>query len=190
MTRPEPGGTHRHGKHSPGRKAGFWLAVPLSGVLVAVVSLNLVFVRYAHREALLAQSAMQRARLAVVRQAVQEARAELDAAADHLATATDAAGAWPLSLLMPVPLLGSPGKAISAGTRAAGEALAAGRILTDYAAEAATDDDLARAASHLAAARQALQGPAGSRLPPVSAAAEALLVQLAETEQWLAGSAG
>jgi hypothetical protein len=144
-----------------------------------------------------ARSALEAARSAMTGHDVGGGRAALDRASSALNRAGDRAGRFPLVVLRPVPLVGSPVKALAAGVRAGQEATAAGRILNEaaaafptsgtgagidghnlsafHAAAHSSSEALHGAGTHLAAARRALRGPAGALLPPVSSPAISLL---------------
>jgi hypothetical protein len=153
----------------------------------------------ARREVSLARSALDRSREAILFRDVDRAGQALDAADGHLQAAGRAARSLPLSLLGPIPLLGSPVRALSDGSRAGREAVAAGRHLAGVAealpaagapvvdghdlsavhtAAVASDTAFRRAQGHLATARGLLEGPAGARLPQVARPAKAFLAEL------------
>jgi uncharacterized protein DUF4012 len=160
----------------------------------------------ARRDLYAARSALDEARTAVWARRLETTRAALDRADARLRLAGRPAGRLPLSLLRPIPLVGSPVKALAAGVRAGRETVAAGRILADAArtmptsgtaaldghdlsalhrAAATSGEALRRADGHLTAARRALGGPAGALLPQVSGPARALLSQLDKAQMEL-----
>lgn len=153
----------------------------------------------ARQDAALARSSLQSAREAVAGGDVPAARTALDEADRLLVSLARRASALPLRLLRPIPVFGSPVRALVAGSSAGREAVAAGRILADAAgvlptsgtatldghdlsalhqAAAKSGAYLARAERHLTAARRLLAGPSGAWLPPVSAFAKALRDEL------------
>jgi hypothetical protein len=196
-----------------GRKKAFprrtrVLLFPVAGI--GLFLLGLVAVSHlvgARRDLYAARSALDEARSAAWSHRLDTTRAALDRADTRLRSAGRPAGRPPLSLLRPIPLVGSPAKALAAGVRAGRETVAAGRILAEAAgtmptsgtaaldghdlsalhrAAATSREALGRADSHLAAARRALHGPAGALLPPVSTPARALLGQLDKAQAQLA----
>lgn len=159
--------------------------------------------------------------LLLVRSDLTTARNYLTAGDGEAATSTleraerrvQAAGAsttaFTVRLLNVVPLLGSPGRALSAATRAAQQGVAAGRIVADastsfptsasagvegqdlrpfHAAATRSQEAVREADQRLAVAAADLAGPAGAVLPPVSKPARAMRAELAEGRQQLAGA--
>lgn len=176
-----------------------WLLPALGFGVAGVALFAVVGVADARRSVSLARSALETAQVAVSSRDVPAAEEALDSAERHLKAAGSKAGSLPLTFVGRVPLVGSPVKAISAGSRAGREAVAAGRILAAAAdalptsgkakldghdlsalhtASTGSYDALARAEEHLARARAELAGPAGAILPPVSSPAKALLAYL------------
>jgi uncharacterized protein DUF4012 len=192
----------------PSRRRILALVLPLVGVALGLFGLVAVSrLAGARSDLSLARSALEEARTAVGVRRVETTHAALDRADAWLRSAGRPVGRMPLSLLRSVPLVGSPVKALSAGVRAGQETVAAGRILVEAAGAMPTSgttaldghdlsalnlaahssgEALTRAASHLAAARRALHGPAGAMLPPVSAPARALLGDLDKAHDDLA----
>jgi hypothetical protein len=172
--------------------------LPLTGVAVGLLGLlSVAGLSGARNDLSAARSALEAARSAMTSHDVEPGRVALERAGVALGRAGDRAGRFPLVLLRPVPLLGSPVKALAAGVTAGNEATAAGRILNEaaeafptsgtgagvdghnlsafHAAALKSSEALDAAGMHLAAARTALQGPAGAFLPPVSSPAISLL---------------
>ena len=118
-------------------------------------------------------------------------RRTLDEAEAHLSAAAQRARAWPLAVLRPIPIVGSPVKAIEAGSRAGVEVVAAGRQMAGTMDRLFPDSEtvdghdltalhhgavaslgpLDTAARHLGDAQRILGEPAGAFLPIVSAPA-------------------
>ena len=145
-----------------------------------------------------------RANLSAARQALSQrddvtALARLDRASAQLASADRAASALPVRALGLVPLVGSPGRALSAAVAAGSEGLAAGRVIAEasssfptsasatvdghdlgpfHAAAARSEAAVDEAGRHLAAASARLAGPAGAVLPPVSRPAKAMRAEI------------
>lgn len=181
------------------RSALKWSLILAGLGLVAVAVLAGVDLLDARRDVHLARSALDRSREAILFRDVDSAVQAFDAADRHLRDAGRAANALPLALLAPIPLLGSPVRALSDGSRAGQEAVAAGRNLAQ-AAEAipvsgvpgidghdlsglhtavmASDAAFRRAQGHLDTARRLLEGPAGALLPSVARPAKAFLAEL------------
>jgi uncharacterized protein DUF4012 len=181
------------------RGTAFWI-LPVAGFALGLLGLLAVTrLADARRDVSLARSALIEARTAVAARQVDTAKAALDRAGARLAAAGRPASGLPLSLLRPIPLVGSPIEALADGVRAGKETVAAGRILADavssfpisgaaaidghnlsafHEAAASSTDALDRAGTHLATARKALAGPAGAWLPPVSGPARSMLTDL------------
>ncbi|HEV7687236.1 MAG TPA: DUF4012 domain-containing protein, partial [Acidimicrobiia bacterium] len=190
-------------------RAPSWV-LPLVGIVVGLLGLLAVFgLASARQELALARSALESARTSVASRDVAAATTSLDQADSALGRAAAPAGRLPLNLLSPIPLVGSPVKALSDGVRAGHEAVAAGRLLnqaagsftTDgatggdghnitaiHAASASSGVALEAAAVHLASARKILAGPAGAWLPPVSHAAKSLMGTVDSASKQLAGA--
>jgi hypothetical protein len=137
------------------------------------------------------------------------AKDALDGAEARLRAARGRAGAFPLGLLRPVPLLGSLGRAPGDGARAGLEAVAAGRALLAAsgsfptsgtggvdgqdlsafrAAAVRSQAALRTAGAHLAAASHDLAGPAGATLPLVSGPARSIRADVARSRHQLEGA--
>jgi len=148
------------------------------------------------RQLTLARSDLRTAREAILEQRQGEALDALGSAARRLARAGRRARSFPARLLKPVPVLGSPTRALDDAARAGAGAVAAGRAVARasssfptagpsalagqdlspfHDATARAADELDQAERDLAAARGALVGPAGAFLPPVSGPARAML---------------
>ena len=160
------------------------------------------------RDLLLARGNLSAARVALSQRDDAGAKARLDRAAGQLASAKASASVLPLRLLAPVPLLGSPARALSAAAKAGTEGLAAGRVIAEASAsfptsasatvdghdlrafhEAASRSQAGVEAAnrHLASAAATLAGPAGAALPPVSRPAKAMRAEIEEGRRELAG---
>ena len=139
-----------------------------------------------------------RADLSAARQALAQrddagARTHLDNAAARLAEANHWASGLPVRLIRPIPLVGSPARALSAAVDAGSEGLAAGRVIAEasssFPTSASTTVDghdlsafhqaatrsqtaVAEAGRHLETAGTRLEGPAKAVLPPISRAAK------------------
>lgn len=129
---------------------------------------------------------------------------------DHLEAARSAAHRFPLGLLAPIPLIGSPVKAMDDATDAGRQGVQASRVLVDAVAafpttsgkvgvegrdlaplhRAAIDTQaaLAKARSHLIAAEGDLQGPAGSMIPLLSGPAEEVRAVVSDARSQLDGT--
>ncbi len=136
---------------------------------------------------------------------------QLERAADDVGAARRRAESIPLSLLRPIPLLGSPSAAALAAARAGQELVMAGRVLARasrsfpvsaraglnghdlsgfHAASLAVREDLTGADRHLAAARRLLSGPASAALPVVSSPARRLRAEVARVRRRVTGARG
>jgi hypothetical protein len=164
--------------------------------------------------------AASRRHLMQARTALADARTELaggkvPAALDAFATAearlnsARAEGGFPVSLLNPVPLVGSPGRAVRDTVKAGRHVVAAGRALARaedafpiHSHSGLNGSNLAplhqstldarvpleEAGRELAQAKRELKGPAGAALPLVSAPATSVLPLLDQTEGQLRGA--
>lgn len=160
------------------------------------------------RDLLLARGNLSAARAALAQRDDAGAKARLDRAASQLASAKVSASVLPLRLLAPVPLLGSPARALSAAAKAGTQGLAAGRVIAEASAsfptsasatidghdltafhQAANRSEAAveAAGRHLAAASATLAGPAGAVLPPVSRPAKAMRAEIDDGRRQLEG---
>ncbi|MGQ0519601.1 MAG: DUF4012 domain-containing protein, partial [Actinomycetota bacterium] len=161
-----------------------------------------------------AQLVRARAELTAAKEAMgtrQDAAAAtaLDRAAARLASAGRHARGFPLGLVRPIPLVGSPGRALTGAVAAGREGVAAGRALVAvlpqfptsgaagldghdlsafHRAAVASGDALVQADRHLAAARRALAGPAGAMLPPVSGPARSMRQTVDDAHRQLEGA--
>jgi hypothetical protein len=164
----------------------------------------------AHRELAGAGTALEESRGAVAAHRIDLADAALDRADARLSAAGTQSGALPLSILRPIPLIGSPVKALQAGTQAGREILMVGRITAEVAhsmpasgtagvdghdlsalhrSSDVSGEALDRAEVHLAQARRALRGPAGAVLPPISAPARDALRDIENVGRQLTAAA-
>ncbi len=210
--------SHRHRSHGHRRRRHrrhrrFRVTTGPTLVLVTIAGAAFVLLTasslvHGRRNLLLVRGNLTAARQALTQRDDGGARARLDRAAAELASARSAASAVPLRLLRPIPLVGSPARALSAAVTAGTEGLAAGRVIADASSSfptsaSATVDghDLSAfhdAASrseaavgdadrHLAAASVRLSGPAGAMLPPVSKPAKAMRAEIEAGRRQLAG---
>src|SRR5205823_5606189 len=81
-----------------------------------------------------AKSAMTSAKTSVISRQTDQANASLNRAAQSLRSAHAQSVAFPLGLVKPVPLAGSPARAIDGTVKAGFHAVAAGRLLAGAAA--------------------------------------------------------
>jgi hypothetical protein len=160
------------------------------------------------RNLLLARGNLSAARHALSERDDAGATARLDRAARQVASAKVSASVLPLRLLAPIPLIGSPARALSAAARAGTDGLAAGRIIAEASSsfptsasatidghdlrafhDAASHSQAAveAAGRHLASAAATLAGPAGATLPPVSRPAKAMRAEIEEGRRQLEG---
>ena len=160
------------------------------------------------RTLLLARGNLSAARHALSQRDDAGAKGRLDRAAAQVASARASASSLPLRILSPVPLLGSPVRALSAATKAGGEGVAAGRVMAEASASfptsaSATVDghDLSAfhnaatrsqqavevAGRHLATAADVLAGPSAAVLPPISKPAKAMRAEIEEGRRQLDG---
>lgn len=160
----------------------------------------------ARNHLLAARREMTRASTAVLHRDTELAASRLAAAEREMGQADRLARSFPLGLLRPIPVVGSPARAITDVTAAGIEAVAAGRSLNQAAGDFPTSGqagvdghDLSplRAAMgrsgvaiesarvRLARARAGLDGPKGALLPFVSSPAKGLDRELARTASQL-----
>lgn len=160
----------------------------------------------ARNHLLAARREMTRASTAVLHRDTDLAASRLAAAEREMGQADRLARSFPLGLLRPIPVVGSPARAITDVTAAGVEAVAAGRSLNQAAGDFPTSGqagvdghDLSplRAAMgrsgaaiesarvRLARARAGLDGPKGALLPFVSSPAKGLDRELARTASQL-----
>lgn len=186
-----------------------WVPALLGVAAVAAAVLAVSSLFGARRDLIAARSALESARSALSAHDVAGGRDAM-ARADALLDAATAQGRrLPLSLLRPVPLIGSPVKALAAGVRAGREVAAAGRVLHEAASSFPTSGTagldghdltgfhaaaqrsaaaLVAADGHLAAARRALRATAGATLPQVSGPARSLLATIDDARGELASA--
>lgn len=162
------------------------------------------------RDLLLVRGNLTAARTALSQRDDAGAKARLDRAAALVRSARASTSALPIRLLRPVPLVGSPARALSAATRAANEGVAAGRVIADasasfptsasatvdghdlsafHAAAGRTQVAVEAARVHLATAAATLAGPAGAVLPPISRPAKAMRAEVEKGRRQLEGLA-
>jgi hypothetical protein len=160
------------------------------------------------RNLLLARGNLSAARQALSQRDDAAAKVRLDRAAAQVTSARKSATALPLRLLSPVPLVGSPTRALSAAAKAGAEGVAAGRVIADASAtfptsasatvdghdlsafhNAATGSQKAveLAGAHLAIAARALDGPSAAVLPPISRPAKAMRAEIEDGRRQLTG---
>jgi hypothetical protein len=175
-----------------------YVAVP-AGVVALVVGvvgvLAYLALSGARGEVTTARLALEAARVTLSANNLAGTTASLDRAAHSIDQASARGGKFPLNLLEPIPLVGSPVKALAAGGRAGQNAVAAGRILNGavgsfltpgtagvdghnlsavHAAANASDGAVVTATARLTAAHDDLAGPAGAFLPQISSEARSL----------------
>src|SRR5205807_1853924 len=133
-----------------------------------------------------AKSDMTAAKKAVLARHADQADASLSKAASSLRSAKGQADGFPLGVLQPLPLLGSPGKAVKGTVQAGDHVVAAGRLLANAAAgfptggkagvnghdlsalhnaAANSEAPIAQASHELQLARASLNGPRSAMLP-------------------------
>ena len=199
---------HRRRKRRRHRRP---IGPPIVLVTLAVAGFLLLTVSQlasGRRNLLLARANLTAARQALVQRDDAGARARLDRAAAQLRTADRSASGLTLRVLKPLPLLGSPARALSAAVGAGSEGVAAGRIIAEASAsfptsasatvdghdlaafhQAATRSETAvdEASRRLEAASARLDGPAGAAFPPVSRPAKAMQAEIEEGRRELSG---
>lgn len=194
----------RHWLNLPG-----WVLPVVGGAFALLALLGVFGLTSARHELSLARSALESARQAVTTRDGESAAASLNQAQSALIRAGSHAGRLPLNLVSPIPLMGSPVKALSAGVRAGHEVVAAGTLLNEAAGSFVADGEhgteskdlsglhgasakaitaLEQAAVHLASARTALVGPADAWLPQISNAAKGLLATVDSAGKQLDGA--
>ena len=192
------------------RKRQSFAPVLVLGALAVVGFLLLALsgLTQGRRNLLLARGNLSAARHALSQRDDAGAKRRLDRAQAQVASARTSASSLPLRLLSPVPLIGSPARALSAATEAGAEGVAAGRVIAEASASfptsaSATVDghDLTAfhnaatrsqqavevAGRHLATAAEALDGPSAAVLPPISRPAKAMLAEIEEGRRQLDG---
>lgn len=200
---------HRHHRRRATSPIG-----PVKAIVTILVAgsalLTIAHLVSARRDLLLARRDLQAGREALTQRDDAGARSALAAAGSRAGAARAAATGFPLRLLNPVPVLGSPGRALSAAARAGLDGVAAGNIMVDASASfptsaSATVDGHDLSAFHaaadrsvtavdeanrkLAAAATALRGPAGAALPQVSGPARAMRTEIEGSRRQLSGAA-
>lgn len=210
-------GSHGHRRRHPlRRRLRRWrrrqslAPVLILGALVVagVLLLALSGLAQGRRNLLLARGNLSAARHALSQRDDAGAKGRLDRAAAQVAAARTSASALPLRVLSPVPLVGSPARALSAAVKAGAEGVAAGRVMAEASAsfptsasatvdghdlsafhDAAARSQLAveMAGRHLASAVEALDGPSAAVLPPVSRPAKAMRAEIEEGRHQLDG---
>ena len=210
---PLPSSRSHHHRRRRRRRHRSRPAVGPVGVLATLAVAGFLFLAVTglaqgRRNLLLARGNLSAARHALSQRDDAGATARLDRAASQLASAKASASGLPLRLLAPVPLLGSPVRALSAAAKAGADGLAAGRVIAGASASfptsaSATVDghDLSAfhdaasrsraavetASRHLASAAATLAGPAGATLPPVSRPAKAMRAEIEDGRRQLDG---
>lgn len=181
-------------------------ATAVVGVLGLLVAAS---VRDARGGLLAARDELLVARETILAQDDAGANDRLDRVEAHLADARSAAHRFPLGLLKPLPLVGSPVRAVDDAVEAGREGVAAGRLLAaavatfptnsgkagvdgrDLAAlrqaSGASQDALNRAGSHLATADLALAKPSGAFLPALSGPAREMRKVVTDARKQLDG---
>lgn len=204
---PSPGGDLDSRRQRRRHRSLRRFVLPAVGLAAAGFSLLAVTqAAAARRDMSLAKSSLETARAAVSSRQIDAANEALDIADAHLTSASHKTKRLPLNLVGHVPLIGSPVKAIAAGTSAAREAVAAGRILSAAAGALPTSGaakfdghDLSafhtasisslaaldKANGHFNKALATLEGPVGAFLPQISKPAKELVAQLLEASDQL-----
>jgi hypothetical protein len=163
----------------------------------------------ARREVDFAKSELRTARQAATSRQNEAATASLGKAQAHLDAAGRIGDSFPLGLLRPLPLLGSPSRSLAATARAGREAVTAGRILVDASASFPTssrsggvnaadlspfhdaavrsEQAVAEAETHLSRAKEELAGAAGAFLPQVSGPARGVRAEIDRSTAQLEG---
>jgi hypothetical protein len=173
----------------------------LLGVVVGVARLA-----SARHNLVAARSQLSAGKMALGEGRAADARASFAAAARSLGAARGAAG-LPLSLVGPIPVVGSPGRAVVDTAGAGLHVATAGRLLADaadalptsghkgvdghdltslHAAVAAAAPSFTRAGTELRLAAQDLRGPAHAFLAPVSSPARQVQGVVTEAQRYLA----
>ena len=201
---------HRHPWRRRWRSRQSITPVVILGALAVVGFLLLALsgLTQGRRNLLLARGNLSAARHALSQRDDAGATRRLDRAQAQVASARTSASSFPLQVLSPVPLIGSPARALSAATKAGAEGVAAGRVIAEASASfptsaSATVDghDLTAfhnaatrsqqavevAGRHLATAVDALEGPSGAVLPPISGPAKAMRTEIEEGRRQLDG---
>jgi hypothetical protein len=181
----------------------------IGAVAVVLVVIGLAHLVSARRALDLARSHLRAARQGMAEGNRAAASDDLDQAAAELHSASRSAGAFPLAILRPVPLLGSPSRAVGATAEAGLQGVAAGRAAVDALSAFPTaggqqmrSDDLgamhdaaeggqrqlALASRHLGAADRSLSGPAGASLPQISGPARSIRDDLGQSRRSLASA--
>jgi hypothetical protein len=162
-------------------------------VVLAIFVLAGLRLRNARNDLTQAKSAMNSAKTAVLARHPDQADASLSKAASALRSAHGQAEGFPLGVLQPLPLIGSPGKAIKGTVNAGEHVVTAGRLLASAAADFPTggkagvnghdlsalhnaavssEAPIAQASHELHLARASLNGPRSAMLPMISSAAK------------------
>src|SRR6476646_2858037 len=181
------------------------------GVRIALIVVGLVVVAaafqtlLARRHLVQARAALENSRTSLASGKSQDASQALNTAA-HAFRAARAHTGLPGSVLHPIPVVGSPGRAVDATIDAGMHVVAAGRFLAKAeeafptsrhvgldgrdlsalnAAALGARAPLASAEKELAAANRDLGGPAGALLPPVSSPARSVRAVVGEAQNQL-----
>ncbi|MCU1459958.1 MAG: hypothetical protein JWO37_33 [Acidimicrobiales bacterium] len=175
--------------------------------LLAIVAADKLLA--ARRELNLAKTQLVAAKTALSGKDDAATKSALDAADAKLRSAKRKGQTFPLNVLAPVPLIGSPGRAITSASDAGRDAVAAGRVLAAAAASFPTHGAagidghdlsafngaairstgaLTDAEQKLDSARHRLNGPAGAMLPPVSGAARSMIKVVDQARKQLDGA--
>lgn len=192
-TAPGPGARSR--RHPTGRPVLGPRLVMATFVLGGLVLLGAVRLAAIRHDLVEGRDALNAAREAVMGRRDELAQRSLSSAEARLESARRRSAEFPLGLIRPVPLLGSPARA-AAGTAkaglkavraarivatatkrfpAGGEASVHGQRLTAFHdAAVASGQALAKARIHLRAARLTMDGPAGALIPQISRPARSL----------------
>ena len=183
------------------------VATVLFGVLGVLMAGS---VRDARRELLAARDELFLVRDSILARDDKVTSDRLAKVESHLGAARSAVHRFPLGILAPVPLLGSPVKAMDDATDAGRQGVEASRVLVDavadfpttsgrvgvegrdlaplHQASIDTEEALVKARTHLTAAEADLKGPAGAAIPLLSGPAREVRDLVADTGAQLEGS--
>lgn len=167
----------------------------VAGLLVLLALWAGVRLADAQRHLRAAEQAFLEAKSAIAETRTDDAEVALEHAEEKLAAAALHADAFPLDVLRPIPLLGSPTKAVADVADAGAELVAAGRVVNGAAelfptsgavavdghdlsafhdAALGAEAALVEAEAHVRAAADIVDGPAGAMLPQLSSPARSL----------------
>ena len=188
------------------RRLVFLLATVVVGGLVVISAAGIASAR---RDLSLARTDLEVAQRAALDGQNDDARTALGQARRRLRSARTRATGLPLQLLSPVPLLGSPGRAVVDGARAGLELAAAGNVVLDadagfptgasttldgadlrpfHGAARRAADALSQALAHVDQAQHVLDGPSGAMLPGVAGPAQKIRAAVDDARRHLEGA--